>query len=363
MARKKSPTSGGEIKLNERAQRLLKTLVEQYIRDGQPVGSKTLSRDAGLDVSSATIRNVMSQLEALGLVTSPHTSAGRIPTAKGYRVFIDSLLLYKAPGPKELAKLKSVLEQGSSISELMESVTATLSEVTQMAGVVLVPRRDYTTLKRIEFLRLEPRRVLAILVINEKEIQNRVIDTVREFSQSELQQAANYLNTIFAGKDMGDVRRAVLEEMRRAKEQVNVLMQTAIEMAGQVFDRQKNETDVVLAGQTNLMHFAELSNLDKLRKLFQAFNEKRDILHLLDECLVARSIQVFVGEESGFQAFDDLSVVTAPYAVHGRVLGVLGVIGPTRMAYDKVIPLVDVTAKMLGSLLNSEHGDPTDEQS
>lgn len=361
MARKKSSFGGGTIELNDRAQRLLKTLVEQYIRDGQPVGSKTLSRGAGLDVSSATIRNVMTELESLGLVTSPHTSAGRIPTAKGYRFFIDSLLLYKPPGPKELAKLKAVLEQGSTIAELMDSVSSALSEVTQMAGVILVPRRDYTTLKRIEFLRLEPRRVLAILVINEKEIQNRVIDTVREYSASELQQATNYLNSIFAGKDIGDVRRALLDEMRRAKEQMNTMMQTAIEMAGQVFDRQKTESDVVLAGQTKLMHFAELSNLDKLRKLFEAFNEKRDILHLLDECLVARNIQVFVGEESGFKLFDDLSVVTAPYSVEGRVLGVLGVIGPTRMAYDKVIPLVDVTAKMLGSLLNSEEVGPTDE--
>lgn len=358
MARKK--TSQNAVGLNDRAQRLLKTLVEQYIRDGQPVGSKSLAQESGLDVSSATIRNVMTQLEAMGLVTSPHTSAGRVPTAKGYRMFLDSLLLYKPPGPKELAKLRAVMEQGASIGELMDSVSSALSELTHMAGVISVPRRDYTTLRRIEFLRLEPKRVLAVLVINEKEIQNRVIDTVREFGQSELQQAANFLNTIFAGKDIGQVRRAILEEMQRAKEQMNTLMQTAIEMAGQVFDQERRKNDVVLAGQTNLMHFAELSNLDKLRNLFEAFNQKRDILHLLDECLVARSIQVFVGEESGFKAFDDVSVVTAPYSVDGRVLGVLGVIGPTRMAYDKVIPLVDVTARMLGSLLNSDDDAPTD---
>lgn len=358
MARKKSTSNAGATKLDERAQRLLRTLVESYVRDGQPVGSKTLARAAGVDVSPATIRTVMSELESMGFVASPHTSAGRKPTAKGYRFFIDSLLMYKTPGPAELAKLKAVLEQGASISELMDSVSSTLSEITQMAGVISVARREYTTLKRIEFMRLEPRRVLAVLVINDKEVQNRIIDTAREFGQNELQQAANYLNSLFAGKDIDAVRHSLLDEMTRSKEQVNSMMQSAIEMAGQVFNRPKPEQDMVLAGQTNLMHFAELSNLDKLRKLFEAFNQKRDILHLLDECRISQSVQVFVGEESGFKVLNDCSVVTAPYSVDGRVLGVLGVIGPTRMAYEKVIPLVDVTARMLGSLLKTDFKGP-----
>ncbi len=353
MAIKQTQTHDQPDELNDRARSLLKTLVEQYIKDGQPVGSKTLARDTALDVSSATIRSVMAELEKLGMVKSPHTSAGRIPTDMGYRVFVDSLITVKSPTANEIEKLWAGLEEKKTVDELMDSVSSALSEVTKMAGVVMVPQHDYRSLRRIEFLPLSEKQVLAILVINEKEIQNSIIDTEREYSASELQEAANYLNALFGGKDLLGVRVALLDEMRRTKEQMNDMMQRAIEMAGKVFTQEENEQDFVLAGQTNLMKYNEFSNVDSLRKLFDAFSQKRDVLHLLDNCLMAQSMRIFIGTESGYHVFDDCSIVTSPYEVDGQTLGVLGVIGPTRMAYERVIPLVDVTSKMLGNLLNS----------
>lgn len=353
MSNKKSRQNVQNVELSDRARQLLKALVECYVREGQPVGSKALAVDAGLDVSAATIRNVMADLERFGLVSSPHTSAGRIPTAKGYRFFVDSLLTAKPPRASELERLKASLDPEWTEEDLLDTVTAALSELTKMAGVVMVPRRDYSVLRRIEFVPLGVKRVLAVLVISDKEVQNRVLSTAREFSQSELQQAANYLNSLFAGKDLTQVRRALIEEMQRTKEQMSGLMQSAIDMAGQILDTGRNDAELLLAGQTNLMRFAELSDIDRLRKLFEAFNEKRDILHLLDECITAHSMQVFIGEESGCQVLDACSVVTAPYEIEGKMIGVLGVIGPTRMPYERIIPLVDVTARWVGSLLKS----------
>ncbi len=352
MATKRKKRPNRRVDLSDRARSLLKTLVEHYVREGQPVGSKALARDSGLDLSAATIRNVLCDLESLGLLSSPHTSAGRVPTVQGYRLFVDNLVSVTPPSIVELERLKSEMGRRESIDDLLESVSGVLSEVTRMAGVVMVPRRDYRSLRRIEFLPLADKRVLAILVINEQEVQNRVIHAAREYSADQLQEAANYLNTLFGGKDLQQVRAALVQEMVQTKERMNDMMQTAIEMADKVFERDTAEGDYVLAGQTNLMNFAELSNLDKLRQLFEAFNQKRDILHLLDECCAARSMQVFIGEESGYHALGDCSVITSPYKVDGQVLGVLGVIGPTRMAYERVIPLVDVTAKMLGMVLN-----------
>jgi heat-inducible transcriptional repressor len=338
--------------LNERAQHLLKVLVERYIRQGQPVGSRALARDAGLDLSPATIRNVMADLEELGFVRAPHTSAGRVPTAQGYRFFIDALLTVKPLEGAEVQRLRSLLDPDLNTHGLVESASNLLSGITRMAGVVTMPRREQVQLRQIEFLPLSDRRVLVILVVNEREVQNRIIHTERGFGAGELQQMANYLNAAFAGKDLATVRDNLLRELHEARERMNALMLAAIEMAEKAFQQQPARDDFVLAGQTNLMDFAELSSLEKLRQLFEAFNEKRDILHLLDQCLRAQGVQIFIGEESGHEVLDECSLVTAPYSVDGRVLGVLGIIGPTRMAYERVIPIVDVTAKLLGAALN-----------
>ncbi|HEX6929854.1 MAG TPA: heat-inducible transcriptional repressor HrcA [Gammaproteobacteria bacterium] len=343
--------------LSERAQQLLRTLVERYIRDGEPVGSRTLSRDSGLDLSPATIRNIMADLEDLGMVRSPHTSAGRVPTARGYRLFVDALLTVKPLNSREVQRLQLELLQKMEVARgdslhLMMTTSSLLSGVTQMAGLVTIPKREFGAWRQVEFLPLSDNRVLAILVINEREVQNRILQLDRAWSQSELQQFANYLNTHFAGRDIGQVRQSLLNELRNTRESMNEMMTSAIRMAEQMFERNRPDEDYVLAGETNLMEFAELSNVDKLRQLFEAFNRKRDILHLLDQCVSADGVQIFIGEESGYQVLDECSVVTAPYRVNEDLVGVLGVIGPTRMAYERVIPIVDMTAKLLSAALN-----------
>ena len=340
------------LEISERAQRLLKKLVEAYIRDGQPVGSRTLARDSGLDLSPATVRNIMIDLEDLGMVISPHTSAGRVPTAKAYRFFVDALVKVQPLPEKEINHLKNQLDISGGRGDLLGSASALLSDITRMAGIVMVPHRDIVVLRQIEFLPLsDDNRVLVIVVVNEREVQNRIITTARRYSPAELQQAANYLTAMFAGKDLCAIRNTVLSEMKATKDEINSVMQSAITMASQVFGDTPAETSYVLAGQTNLMEFTELSNLDKLRQLFDAFNKKSDILHLLDQCLRAESAQVFIGGESGYKALEECSVVTAPYMIEGRLVGVLGVIGPTRMAYERVIPIVNVTAKLLSAAL------------
>lgn len=341
--------------LNERAQQLLKTLVECYIRDGQPVGSRTLARSSDLDLSPASIRNVMADLEELGLVTSPHTSAGRVPTAQGYRVFVDSLLRVQLLESEEVQQLQRQLALGETpISELVGRASRLLSGVTRMAGLVTVPRRERALLRHVEFVALSDNRVLAIFVINDSEVQNHVIHTERDFTPSELTQAANYLNRHCIGKELNAVRADVVGAMREAKDLATSLLQAAMEVAERA-QQGADQRDYVLAGQTNLMDFSEFSNVGELRQLFDAFAEKRDILHLLDQCLGSNGVQIFIGDESGYQVLGNCSVVTAPYGVDGKTLGVLGVIGPTRMAYERVIPIVDVTAKLLGAALNSRH--------
>lgn len=343
--------------LSDRAQQLLKTLVERYIREGEPVGSRILSRDSGLDLSPATIRNIMADLEDLRLVRSPHTSAGRVPTARGYRLFVDALLTVKPMNSRETQLLQNELlrklesARGDS-QHLMATTSSLLSGVTRMAGLVTIPRREFGAWRHVEFLPLSDNRVLAILVINEREVQNRILEMDRAYSQAELQQFANYLNTHFTGRDVGQVRRSLLDELRRTRESMNDMMSSAIQVAERMFADQRPDEDYVLAGETNLMEFAELSNVEKLRQLFEAFNRKRDILHVLDQCVSADGVQIFIGEESGYQVLDECSVVTAPYQVNDELVGVLGVIGPTRMAYERVIPIVDMTAKLLSAALN-----------
>jgi len=347
---------GGEDLLNERAQRLLKTLVESYVRDGQPVGSRTLSRESGLSLSSATVRNVMADLEDLGFVTSPHTSAGRIPTDKGYRFFVDTLLKVRPPEQADIAELQRRFEaRADDPKALVASASQFLSSFTRLAGVVTVPRSPHASLTQVEFLGLSDNRVLAILVVNGREVQNRILHPGRHFTADELRRAANYLNAQFRGREISELRASLVAEMQATREQMNALMLDAITLAQHVLDPRPAETaaDVVIAGETNLMGFAELSDVDKLKRLFEAFNEKRDILELLDQSLRADRVQIYIGQESGYRLLDDLSVVAAPYTLDNEVVGVLGVIGPTRMAYERVIPIVDITARLLGSALNS----------
>jgi heat-inducible transcriptional repressor len=339
--------------LSERAQHLLRVLVERYIEEGQPIGSRTLSRDSGLDLSPATIRNVMSDLEEMGLVVSPHTSAGRIPTPAGFRLFVDSLIRVKPVSDEQIQELSRRLErERASGQDLAANASSLLSGLTRMAGLVTVPRRAHSQFRQIEFLPLTNRRALAILVINETEVQNRILELERDYRPEELQEAANFLNSEFAGKSIAAVREALLGELRETRQDMNQMMLDAIRIAQQAVAPDP-EAGFVMAGETNLMDFAELSNIEKLRELFDAFERKRDILNLLDRCLSAESLQIFIGEESGYKMLESVSVVATPYYVDDDVVGVLGVIGPTRMAYERIIPIVDITARLLGSALNS----------
>ncbi|MGD8925697.1 MAG: heat-inducible transcriptional repressor HrcA [Thioalkalispiraceae bacterium] len=346
---KKSRTKTQE----ERAKTLLKTLIEKYIQDGMPVGSRILAKDSGLDLSPATVRNVMADLEDMGLIQAPHTSAGRIPTAKGYRMFVDSLLTVQPMQKNMVEILKQQLSTRVDRDSVINNASSMLSEVTRLTGIVTIPKRETTRLEHIEFMRLSPRRILVILVVNGQEIQNRIIDTDRDFSPAELQQSANYLNAEYAGQDLASIRTKLLKSMQQARDAMQQLMQDTMNIADQVLNTSKDD-DYVLAGQTNLMSYQEMCDIDKLRNLFDAFNSKRDILHILDQSIHADGMQIFIGGESGYEVLDEVSVVTAPYKVDDDVIGVLGVIGPTRMAYDRVIPIVDVTAKLLSSVLRPD---------
>ena len=338
--------------IDERAQHLLRVLVAKYIREGHPVGSRTLSRDSGVDLSPATIRNIMADLEDMGFVTSPHTSAGRVPTIKGYRYFVDTLVRFTPPKGEDVALFREgLLEVAGDPQALALSASSLLSEVTSLAGVVTVPRRAHTELRQIEFLPLSDRRVLAILVVNETDVRNKILHLQREFTESELRQAANYLTEHCRGHDLYQVRDRLVKEMQRTRESMNDLMVAAINMAEELFPANAPDGDFVVAGETNLMGLEELADIEKLKELFEAFSQRRDILHLLDQSLNSEGVQIFIGRESGYKVLDACSVVAAPYQTEDNTIGVLGVIGPTRMAYESVIPIVDVTARLLGRAL------------
>ncbi|MGW8367428.1 MAG: heat-inducible transcriptional repressor HrcA [Gammaproteobacteria bacterium] len=345
---------------NERAQHLLRVLIERYIRDGQPVGSRTLSKESGLDLSSATIRNVMSDLEEIGFLVSPHTSAGRVPTAKGFRFFVDTLLRLQPVGRTELQELRKQIGGEISDSQSLAATTSNLlSSLTRLAGLVTLPKDAHCTLRQLEFLPLSERRILAIMVVNSHEVQNRVLHVDRDYDAEELVRAGNYLNEKFAGLELDEVRRRLLEELRQTREDMNRLMLDAISMAQRALEEdQKAELEYVLAGETNLMGLQELSDVDKLRQLFKVFNEKRDLLRLLDRTVSAQGVQIFIGEESEYNVFGECSVVAAPYTRDGKVVGVLGVIGPTRMPYERVIPVVDITSRLVSSALKSRSQTP-----
>lgn len=339
--------------LDERSRHLLKVLVESYIREGQPVGSRALSRQAGLDISPATVRNVVADLESMGFVRSPHTSAGRVPTAQGYRLFVDTLLQQRPPDAEAMRQMRVHLSPGRGADDLVESASNILSGITRLVGVVTLPRRKHLALRQIEFLALSDHRVLAILVINQHEVHNRILQLDRPYTQSELEQAARYLNLHFAGRDLSRIRSALLRDLDDMRADMDRMMRNAIELGQRALDDEDDpDGDYVLAGQGNLLEYHELAELDRLRKLFAAFTEKREVLHLLDKSAMAEDVQIFIGHESGYGALDYVSVVTAPYAANGEVIGMLGVIGPTRMPYDRVIPIVDITARLLGGALN-----------
>jgi heat-inducible transcriptional repressor len=343
--------ASGEV--SERARVLLKTLVEHHIRDGQPVGSSTLLREAGLPVSAATIRNVMSDLEDKGYLHSPHTSAGRVPTARGYRLFVDSLLQVQPLEDEALSVLRSELNPDKSSSELVQSASSLLASITAQAGLVTVPRQETNQLRQVEFLPLSGDRVLAILVINEREVQNRIIHTQRPFTEAQLRDAAAMINQRFAGRPLHLVQERILTEMHEARSQIDNYLQASLDLASQALGQDDSEDEYVVAGESRLMGNATAEEMLKLRELFDAFEQKKDLLHLLERCTRAEGVQIFIGEEAGYEVFGDYSVVTAPYSDGSRMLGVLGVIGPTRMAYERVIPIVDVTARMLSSALSS----------
>ncbi|MEQ3636588.1 heat-inducible transcriptional repressor HrcA [Alcanivorax sp.] len=344
-----------KLDLNERKQRLLMTLVERHIRDGQPVGSKTLASGSGLTVSPATVRNIMSELEELGVLSSPHTSAGRIPTELGYRLYVDSLLatsVMERPDHRYLKKeLRQLLAPEQSSRELIAQASKTLAELTRMAGLVAVPRREVSTLRQVEFLPLSGKRVLVVLVVNRSEVQNRIIHTDRDYDGVELRQAANYINLTYAGCDLNSICDGLLDTMNTDRLQMDALMQTAVAVADKALRTERADSDYVVSGESNLIQTAEAENLGQLRNLFDAFNHKRDILHLLERSMKADGVQIFIGRESGFQPFEDYSLISAPYTADDGPMGVLAVVGPTRMDYEKVIPTVDITAKILSAAL------------
>lgn len=340
----------GEI--SDRASILLKTLVEHHIKDGQPVGSGTLLKAAGLPVSAATIRNVMSDLEERGYLHSPHTSAGRVPTALGYRLFVDSLLQVQPLGDQAVSALRAELNPDKSATELVQSASSLLSTITAQAGLVTVPRQEAHQLRQVEFLPLSGDRVLVILVINEREVQNRIIHTQRPFTEEQLREAAAMVNQRFAGQSLNLVQERILHEMRDARNQIDSYLEDALDLANKALDQESGEGEYVMAGESRLLGNATAEEMIKLRDLFDSFEQKKDLLHLLERCTRAEGVQIFIGEEAGYEVFGDYSVVTAPYSDGVRTLGVLGVIGPTRMAYERVIPIVDVTARMLSSALS-----------
>ena len=340
--------------LNQRMQQVLKILVERYIQDGCPLGSKTLAEECALGLSPATIRHILADLEEAGYLTSPHTSAGRVPTELGYRVFVNNLLIVKPLENVEVQTLKNKLDPDLAMLHLLQSASSLLSHLTQLAGIVALPRRNRIELRQVEFLPLSANRVLVILILNNREVQNRIIYTDRSYSQSELQKAANYINTHYVGKDLLTIRKELLRAIREDQDNLTYLLETAIDITNKAFvSTEEDNKDYIIAGQNHLLnHTRGEVDVERLRLLFNAFTQKQEILNLLDSALKAEGIQIFIGKESGYGVLDDCSIVTTSYSVDGQLVGSLGVIGPTRMPYDRVISAVDVTAKLLSAALN-----------
>jgi heat-inducible transcriptional repressor len=331
--------------LDDRAKLLLKALIERYIAEGQPVGSRTLSRASGLELSPATIRNVMSDLEELGLVASPHTSAGRIPTARGYRLFVDTMLTARRD---ELAPAVSLPPDQP--QKVIAHAAQMLSNMSQFVGVVVAPRRS-SVFRHIEFLRLSERRFLVIIVSPEGDVQNRVVHTAADYTQSQLAEAANYLNANYAGLTMEEVRERLKNEVEELRGEIVTLMKAAVEASSDALKQEQD--DVVISGERNLLAVSDFSSdMSHLRRAFELFEQKTQLMRLLDVSAQADGVRIFIGGESQIVPFEELSVVSAPYEVDGQVVGTLGVIGPTRMAYDRMIQIVDITSRLVGNALS-----------
>ncbi len=341
------------VMLDHRAQHLLKTLVERYVAEGQPVGSRVLSRQSGLELSPATIRNVMADLEDLGYIASPHTSAGRIPTPKGYRFFVDSLMVMQPLEDIEIHRLEGEFVADRP-QELVSAAASLLSQLTHFAGVVMTPKRREASFRHLEFLRLSDRRVLLIIVTSEGDVQNRILHTDRAYTQGQLVEATNFFNEHYAGQPFGALRGLLADELKSLREDIVGLMTAAVEVGGTLSEGE----ELVVTGEKNLLSASDLaSNMDRLRRLFELFEQKTSLLHLLDVSQRAQGVQIYIGGESGLVPLDECSVVTAPYEIDGQIIGTLGVIGPTRMAYERVIPIVDVTAKLLSNALTQQMND------
>jgi heat-inducible transcriptional repressor len=342
--------------LDDRARTLLKTLVERYIADGTPVGSRTLSRTSGLDLSPATIRNVMADLEELGLIASPHTSAGRVPTARGYRLFVDTMLTTRpletvVMGSMGMAAAREQLHPDQP-QRVIAQAASLLSSLSSFVGVVTAPRKA-GVFHHIEFLRLGDRRVLVILVAPDGDVQNRVIFTARDYQQNELIEASNYLNAHYAGLTIEEVRERLKHEIDALRTEIATLMQAAVQAGTEVL---AEDTDkVIVSGERNLLTVQDFGNdMTSLRRLFDVFEQKTELMRLLDVSSRAEGVRIYIGGESKVVPFEELSVVTAPYEVDGRIVGTLGVIGPTRMPYDRMIQIVDITARLVGNALSGK---------
>lgn len=334
--------------VNERAQILLKTLVEHYIAEGQPIGSAKLLAQSGLGVSPATIRNVMSDLEKLGFIASPHTSAGRVPTLKGYRMFVDNLLTVQDIDQTAVNQLKNGLSSPNQ-KELINQAADMLSQLTAFAGVVMTPKRERIGLKHLEFLSLSEKRILVIIVSDDGNVQNRVIMLDKPVEANQLTHASNYFNQHFAGLTHDEAQAQLHAELKKMQGEINTLMQAALDQ------NSEEQEDVVIAGERNLLKVDELStNVGSLRKVFEVFEQRTALVQLLDKSQKAEGIQIFIGGESSYLPLDECSMVTAPYTADGSVVGTLGVIGPTRMAYERVIPIVDITSKLLSNALSNQ---------
>jgi len=330
--------------LDDRAKLLLKSLVERYIADGQPVGSRTLSKASGLELSPATIRNVMSDLEDLGLIASPHTSAGRIPTARGYRLFVDTMLTAQ----REALQAPSL--QPDQPQKVIANAAQLLSNLSQFVGVVMAPKRS-SVFRHIEFLRLSERRLLVIIVSPEGDVQNRVLFTEADYSQSQLVEAANYLNANFAGMAIEQVRARVQQDLVKLQGEIAALMQAAVQVSSEALTQE--EGNVVISGERNLLSVSDFSHdMSHLRRAFELFEQKSQLMRLLDVSSQAEGVRIYIGGESQIVPMEELSVVSAPYEVDGQVVGTLGVIGPTRMPYDRMIQIVDITARLVGNALS-----------
>ncbi|PZO17300.1 MAG: heat-inducible transcriptional repressor HrcA [Burkholderiales bacterium] len=335
--------------LDDRAKLLLKTLVERYIADGQPVGSRTLARAAGMELSPATIRNVMSDLEELGLIASPHTSAGRIPTARGYRLFVDTMLTVRREGLSPVSEMNTPGIEAGQPHRVISHAANMLSSLSQFVGVITAPRRA-SVFRHIEFLSLSDRRVLVIIVSPEGEVQNRIIHTQATFTQSQLLEAANFLNSHYSGLTMEAVRERLKNEVDALRGEIADLMKAAVDI-GTESDAAQNE--VVVSGERNLLSVSEFSSdMGNLRRMFDLFEQKTQLIRLLDVSAQADGVRIYIGGESQVVPYEDLSVVTAPYEVDGQIVGTLGVIGPQRMPYERMIQIVDVTAKLVGNALS-----------